>query len=72
MLLGMVLKCSIVTKSVRYLLSESASLREMDSDVAKLHLVSSNREVRRGAGENLTAQSFRKTKWILEKTFEFF
>ena len=40
MLLGMVLKCSIVTKSVRYLLSESASLRGIDSDVAMVFVSS--------------------------------
>ena len=72
MLLGMGLKCSIVTKSVRYLLSESASLREMDSDVATNFTLSLRTGGSEGArGENLTAQSFRKTKWILEKTFSF-
>ena len=38
--LGMVLKCLIVTKWVRYLLSESASLRGMDSDVAMVFVSS--------------------------------
>ena len=72
MLLGLVLKCSIVTKSVRYLLSESASLREMDSDVATNFTLALRTGGSEGAwGENLTAQSFRKTKWILEKTFSF-
>lgn len=72
MLLGMILRCSCVTKWVRYLRSESASLRGMDSDVAMVFVSSLWARRSEGAqGENLTAQSFRKTKWILEKTFSF-
>ena len=49
--LGMVLRCSFVMKLVRYLRSESASLREMDSDVAtNLTFVSSNSRFGGGAG----------------------
>lgn len=72
MLLGMILRCSFVTKWVRYLRSESASLRGMDSDVATNFTLSLRAGGSEGArGENLTAQLFRKTKWILEKTFSF-
>jgi hypothetical protein len=44
----------------------------MDSDVATNFTLSLRTGGSEGArGENLTAQSFRKTKWILEKTFSF-
>lgn len=63
MLLGTVLRCSFVTKWVRYLRSESASLRGMDSDVTTNFTLSLRAGGSEGArGENLTAQSLRKSK----------